>query len=170
MFQHLLQLLEIVKRFIFLIVLDQRLIMMQIGGSAAIGRMLHLKRHIAAILARSLPGMPAQDAPISGNFTVERLTTPEGTVVSEYIGQSGMVFAVTWRGPTPPDVATLLGTYFKQYTDAANAGAPSPFGLHASSVHTSDVTVETAGNMALTWGRAYLPAALPAGVNLSEIK
>ena len=72
--------------------------------------------------------------------------------------------------PTPPDVATLLGTYFKQYTDAANAGAPSPFGLHASSVHASDVTVETAGNMALTWGRAYLPAALPAGVNLSEIK
>jgi hypothetical protein len=120
--------------------------------------------------ARPLPGMPAQDAPISGNFTVKRLTTPEGTVVSEYIGQSGMVFAVTWRGPTPPDVATLLGTYFKQYTDAANAGAPSPFGLHASSVHASDVTVETAGNMALTWGRAYLPAALPAGVNLSEIK
>jgi len=91
-------------------------------------------------------------------------------VVSEYIGQSGVVFAVTWRGPTPPDVATLLGTYFKQYSDAANTGVPSPLGLHASSVHASDVTVETAGNMALMWGRAYLPAALPACVNLSEIK
>lgn len=121
-------------------------------------------------VARPLPGLPAQNAPTSGNFTVERLTTPEGTVVSEYIGQSGVVFAVTWRGPAPPDVATLLGTYFKQYSDAARAGAASPFGLHASSVHASDVTVETAGNMALTWGRAYLPAALPAGVNLSEIK
>jgi hypothetical protein len=121
-------------------------------------------------VARPLPGLPTQNAPTSGNFTVERLTTPEGTVVSEYIGQSGVVFAVTWRGPAPPDVATLLGTYFKQYSDAAHAGAASPFGLHASSVHASDVTVETAGNMALTWGRAYLPAALPAGVNLSEIK
>jgi hypothetical protein len=120
--------------------------------------------------ARLLPGLPAQNTPTSGNFTVERLTTPEGTVVSEYIGQSGVVFAVTWRGPTPPDVATLLGTYFKQYSHAANTGAPSPLGLHASSVHASDVTVETAGNMALMWGRAYLPAALPAGVNLSEIK
>jgi Protein of unknown function (DUF2844) len=120
--------------------------------------------------ARLLPGLPAQNTPTSGNFTVERLTTPEGTVVSEYIGQSGVVFAVTWRRPTPPDVATLLGTYFKQYSDAANTGAPSPLGLHASSVHASDVTVETAGNMALMWGRAYLPAALPAGVNLSEIK
>ena len=40
-------------------------------------------------------------------------------------------------------------------------GVDQPFG---------HVTVETAGNMALMWGRAYLPAALPAGVNLSEIK
>jgi len=120
--------------------------------------------------ARPLPGLPGQNAPTSGNFTVERLTTPEGTVVSEYIGQNGTVFAVTWRGPTPPDVAALLGTYFKQYSDAADSGAPSPFGVHASSVHASDVTVETAGNMALFWGRAYLPAALPAGVSLSEIK
>jgi len=29
--------------------------------------------------ARLLPGLPAQNTPISGNFTVERLTTPEGT-------------------------------------------------------------------------------------------
>ena len=71
--------------------------------------------------ARPLPGLPAQEAPTSANFAVERMTTPEGTVVSEYIGQSGTVFAVTWRGPTPPDVATLLGTYFKQYSDAANS-------------------------------------------------
>ena len=120
--------------------------------------------------ARPLPGLPAQAAPASANFAVERMTTPEGTVVSEYIGQGGTVFAVTWRGPTPPDVATLLGTYFKQYSDAANAGAPGSFGLHVSSVHASDVTVDTAGNMALFWGRAYLPAALPAGVTLSEIK
>jgi Protein of unknown function (DUF2844) len=121
-------------------------------------------------IARPLPGLPAENALASPNFAVQRMTTPEGTVVSEYIGQSGTVFAVTWRGPTPPNVATLLGSYFKQYSDAANAGAPGRFGPHVSSVHASDVTVETAGNMALFWGRAYLPAALPAGVSLSEIK
>jgi hypothetical protein len=59
---------------------------------------------------------------------------------------------------------------FQAKLDAANAGAPGRLGLHASSVHANDVTVETAGNMALFWGRAYLPAALPAGVSLSEIK
>ena len=136
-----------------------------VAGDAA-----HMNASEGVNTARPLPGLPAQDAPTSANFAVERMTTPEGTVVSEYIGQSGTVFAVTWRGPTPPDVATLLGTYFKQYSDAANTGAPGSLGLHASSVHASDVTVETAGNMALFWGRAYLPAALPAGVSLSEIK
>jgi Protein of unknown function (DUF2844) len=136
-----------------------------VAGDAA-----HMNASEGVNTARPLPGLAAQDAPTSANFAVERMTTPEGTVVSEYIGQSGTVFAVTWRGPTPPDVATLLGTYFKQYSDAANSGAPGSLGLHASSVHASDVTVETAGNMALFWGRAYLPAALPAGVSLSEIK
>ena len=120
--------------------------------------------------ARPLPGLPAQNAPASGNFSVEQLTTPDGIVVSEYVGQNGTVFAVTWRGPKPPDVATLLGTYFKQYSDAADTGSPNSLPLHASSVHASDVTVETAGHMGFMWGRAYLPAAMPAGVSPSEIK
>ena len=117
-----------------------------------------------------MPGLAARNAPTSGNFTVEQITTPDDTVVSEYVDQGGTVFAVTWSGPRPPDVSTLLGTYFKQYRDAANTGSPSQFGLHAASVHASDVTVETAGHMGFMWGRAYLPARMPAGVSLSEIK
>jgi Protein of unknown function (DUF2844) len=117
-----------------------------------------------------MPGLSARDVPTSANFTVEQITTPEGTVVSEYVDQGGTVFAVTWRGSMPPDVRALLGTYFKQYSDAANTGAPSPLGLHASSVHASDVTVETGGHMGFMWGRAYLPARMPAGVSLSEIR
>jgi hypothetical protein len=120
--------------------------------------------------AHPTPELSAQNAPASANFTVEQITTPDGTVVSEYVDQGGTVFAVTWRGPMPPDVPTLLGAYFKQYSDAADTGAPSPFGLHASSVHASDVTVETGGHMGFMWGRAYLPARMPAGVGLSEIK
>jgi hypothetical protein len=131
---------------------------------------VQLNATAGGISAQAPSGGPSQNAPASGNFSVEQLTTPNGTVVSEYVGQSGTVFAVTWRGPKPPNVATLLGTYFKQYSDAANAGAPSPLGLHASSVHATDVTVETAGHMGFMWGRAYLPAGLPAGVSPSEIK
>lgn len=120
--------------------------------------------------AHPLAGVPSQNTASSANFTIEQLTTPDSTVVSEYIGPSGTVFAVTWRGATPPDVETLLGAYFEQYRAAAERAAPSPLGLHASSVRAADVSVETAGHMGFMWGRAYLPAALPANVNLSEIK
>jgi hypothetical protein len=120
--------------------------------------------------AHPVPGVPAQNTPASANFTIEQMTTPDGTVVSEYVGPDATVFAVTWRGAMPPDVRTLLGTYFKQYRDAADNGSPSPLGLHALSVQAADVKVETAGHMGFMWGRAYLPARLPAGVTISEIK
>ena len=120
--------------------------------------------------ARPIPGLPREGAAPSGYYSIQQITTPGGTVVSEYVGQNGRVFAVTWRGPKPPDVGSLLGAYYKQYSDAAEAGSPSPFGPHVSAVHASDVTVETGGHMGLMWGRAYLPAKLPAGVSVSEIK
>jgi Protein of unknown function (DUF2844) len=120
--------------------------------------------------AHPVPGVPTQNTPASANFTIEQITTADGTVVSEYVGPDAAVFAVTWRGAMPPDVQTLLGAYFKQYRDAADNGAPSPLGLHASSVQAPDVKVETAGHMGFMWGRAYLPARLPAGVTISEIK
>jgi hypothetical protein len=115
-------------------------------------------------------GVPTQLAPASGLFRIDQFTTPAGTVVSEYSGRDGNVFAVTWRGPKPPDVSTLLGRFYSRYRSAADTGAPSPFGLHASSVAAGDVTVETMGHMGLMWGRAYLRSAVPAGVNISEIK
>lgn len=120
--------------------------------------------------AHPMPGLPAEGAAASGLFSIEQLTTPAGAVVSQYVGRDGIVFAVTWRGPRAPDVATLLGSYFKQYSDAVKAAVPGNVGLHVANVRARDVVVQTAGHMGFTWGRAYLPAAVPAGVNLSEIE
>ncbi len=121
-------------------------------------------------MAHPPAGTPTQLTPASGLFRIDQFTTPAGTVVSEYSGRDGNVFAVSWRGPKPPDVSTLLGPYYNRYRSAADTGAPSPFGLHASSVAAGDVMVETMGHMGLMWGRAYLRSAIPAGVNVSEIK
>jgi len=139
-------------------------------AASVAGDTAQLKATAGAHPTRPLPGIPPPYAPGAANFSVMQLTTPAGAVVSEYVGPGGTIFAVTWRGPKPPDVATLLGAYFKQYRAAAEAAAPSPLGINASSVHASDVVVETVGHMGFMWGRAYLPAALPAGVSLSEIK
>jgi Protein of unknown function (DUF2844) len=112
----------------------------------------------------------ATQAPGSQSYSVEQFTTPAGVRVSEYIAPGGTVFAVSWHGRTPPDVAALLGAYFKQYQDAASAGSPTKYGLHHSSVAGPDVVVQTAGHMGNMFGRAYLPAMLPPGVDESEIR
>jgi len=113
---------------------------------------------------------PALNAPAVKAYTVEQMTIASGIAVKEYVSPNGRVFAVTWRGRRPPDLAVLLGSYFTQYTDAANAGGLTAHGLHHASVRGNDVTVETAGHMRDMWGRALLPAMLPPGVEQSEIQ
>ena len=41
------------------------------------------------------------------------------TTVNEYLSANGTVFAVSWRGPRPPDLSQLLGPYFAEYQTAA---------------------------------------------------
>jgi hypothetical protein len=112
----------------------------------------------------------ALNAPALTAYSVEQMTTPSGIAVNEYVGPDGRVFAVTWRGRTPPNLATLLGAYFMQYQHAANAGGLTAHGLHHASVRGSEVVVETAGHMRDMWGRAFLPAMLPPGVEQSQIQ
>ena len=112
----------------------------------------------------------ALNAPALKAYTVEQMTTASGVAVKEYVGPDGRVFAVTWRGRRPPDLSVLLGSYFAQYQDAANARGLTALGLHHASVRGSDVAVETAGHMRDMWGRAFLPAMVPPGVEQSEIQ
>lgn len=113
---------------------------------------------------------PAPNAPSVSAYTVARMKTASGIAVNEFIGPDGKVFAVTWRGRRSPDLSVLLGSYFAQYRDAANAGVLAAHGLHHASVRGTDVAVETAGHMRDMWGRAWLPAMLPPGVEPSEIR
>jgi len=114
--------------------------------------------------------LPALNAPSVSTYTVARMTTACGIVVSEFVGPDGKVFAVTWRGRRPPDLSVLLGSYFAQYRDAANAGVLAAHGLHHAFVRGTGVAVETSGHMRDMWGRAWLPARLPPGVEPSEIR
>src|SRR5689334_16954720 len=50
----------------------------------------------------------------NADYTINEITTRSGTLVREYVSPDGRVFAVSWRGPTAPDLASLLGSYFQQ--------------------------------------------------------
>jgi Protein of unknown function (DUF2844) len=110
-----------------------------------------------------------QQSPASSNsaYTVEQISTPAGVTVNEYLSPSGTVFAVSWRGPRPPDLSQLLGSYFAEYQTAA---AAPPAQHHRLLLQTEHLVVETSGHMRDLRGRAYVPALLPPGVNADEIQ
>jgi hypothetical protein len=70
-----------------------------------------------------------------------------------------------------PDLHLLLGEYFEEYregVDAARSRRPKirkPFQLKSERL-----VVERRGHSRSSWGRAYLPAALPAGVTPEDIQ
>jgi hypothetical protein len=103
----------------------------------------------------------------SENYTVYELQTPTGTIVREYLSLVGSVFAITWQGPSLPNLRQLMGTYFTQYTEAAN----TQHGGHGHlEVRLPDLVVESSGRARAFFGRAYLPKGLPQGVAVTDIQ
>ncbi|HEX3379597.1 MAG TPA: DUF2844 domain-containing protein [Paraburkholderia sp.] len=98
-------------------------------------------------------------------YSMHALTLPSGTEVREYVAANGIVFGVAWDGPTLPDLKAMLGASFDAYV-AANAtrrGVPL-------AVSNSDLVVFSSGHLRAFTGYAYLPQAVPAGVDVSVIQ
>jgi Protein of unknown function (DUF2844) len=104
----------------------------------------------------------------AGGYTVSELTLPTGTVVREYVSAEGKVFAVTWKGPTVPDLQQTLGTYFS--TMQAATSVPHGADHHHLTVRTSDLVLQTGGHMRAFIGKAYVPSLLPPNFTLDDIK
>jgi hypothetical protein len=101
-------------------------------------------------------------------YNVHEITTPGGGVVHEYSTRQGTVFAVTWRGQLPPDLAQLFGNYYKQYQDAA--AAHSRPGMHRQlNISNADFVVASTGRMRSFRGAAYVPSLVPAGVSVADL-
>src|ERR1700723_269163 len=89
-----------------------------------------------------------------GSYRVHEIVQPFGTVIREYAGLDGKVFAVTWNGPFIPNLKQTLGSYFAEYS--AKAGVPHGNRTHLE-VRQPDLVVESGGHMRAHHGRAYLP-------------
>ena len=104
---------------------------------------------------------------VGEGFSVHEIGLADGTVVREYAAPSGVVFAVSWRGPVAPDLAPLLGSYFPEFQQAAQ----SPVRRHGPlAVRTGRLVVEMGGHMRAFRGRAYLPGVLPDQVSESVVR
>ena len=102
----------------------------------------------------------------ASQFTQFEMQLPSGTTVREYVSQAGAVFAVTWEGPSLPDLRQLLGGYFQRYVDALHGGG----GVGARVIEQPGLVVYTGGHMRAFRGRAYVPQLLPQGIVAEEIQ
>jgi hypothetical protein len=89
--------------------------------------------------------------------------------IREYVSPSGVVFGIAWDGISHPDLTPLLGNYASEHKKAA-ANFRRQHGLRHAVIKSNNIVVEKWGHMRHVRGRAYVPALIPEGVSVDEIK
>jgi Protein of unknown function (DUF2844) len=101
------------------------------------------------------------------SYQLHEILLPSGTLLREFASADGKVFAVAWSGPAMPNLRQALGAYFDNYLTAAK-GTHS--GHHRLEIHGSGLVVQASGHMRAFSGVAYLPSAVPSGVNVGDLQ
>jgi hypothetical protein len=102
-------------------------------------------------------------------YTWHEIQAPTGHVVREYASVDGKIFGVSWEGPTIPNLRQLLGeTYFAKFQQAA--AKRKHYGRGPMLIEMPEFVFQQTGHMRDFHGRAYLPQALPQGVDASAIR
>jgi hypothetical protein len=104
----------------------------------------------------------------TSKYTVHEIHS-EVNNVREYVSPSGIVFGIAWNGLTNPDLTQLLGTYDSEQKKAVSHFKRQPGHRH-SRIKSDNIVVERWGHMRNMQGRAFVPALMPAGVSIDEIK
>jgi hypothetical protein len=99
------------------------------------------------------------------NYQVHEIELPSGTVLREYAA-GGNVFAVTWKGPSMPDLRQALGRYFDVYVGALKVKRA---GRGQSSIQQAGLVVQSGGHMRAFSGRAYVLQGVPSGTSMDEV-
>lgn len=98
--------------------------------------------------ARSLAAAGNDAGPV---YSISQSKLDSGTIVREYYDAAGVVFAVSWKGPTMPHLGALLGDKL-----APGGHARLPPGQ-------PDVMIVSNGYRNAYAGHAWIPGALPPG-------
>jgi hypothetical protein len=120
----------------------------------------------ASVLADSAQLQGSIKESDQGSYRLHEIQLTSGTLVREYAGLDGIVFAITWHGPYVPNLRQVLGRYFDAYVGAARAPHADH---HHLRVEQGDLVVEASGHMRAFNGRAYLPQAIPAGLSIGDL-
>jgi hypothetical protein len=104
-------------------------------------------------------------------YVLHQITASSGTLIREYETLQGRIFAVSWRGPMPPDLQQLFGSYYDQFQAAAAASAQAHPGMHRQiSISQPDFMMQALGRLRSVHGKAFVPSLVPAGVSVAELQ
>jgi Protein of unknown function (DUF2844) len=106
----------------------------------------------------------------SDAYDVHQIQSPSGIVVREYVSPAGKIFGIAWQGPWMPDMQQLLGDYFPQYADGAQAQAKERPGHRPLQVVQPGFVLQLLGHMRSFTGRAYVPGMVPPGTSPEVIR
>jgi hypothetical protein len=107
-------------------------------------------------------------------FTIHEISQ-DGTKIQEYALPDGTVFAVSWRGPTQPDLSVLLGNYYSEYEQTLlKLNRPSGRtaqrrGRSSRIIRSKNLVIERSGHMRDVRGKAYLPDLMPTGLKAEDL-
>lgn len=92
-----------------------------------------------------------------------------GNTVKEFSTPAGVVFAVSWKGISKPDLNALFGSYLTEYNDAFKE-VPKQYGVKSLSLKTTKMVIRRGGRMRDQQGFVYVPSLVPEGVNVEELQ
>jgi len=100
-------------------------------------------------------------------FTLHQITTPDGSVVHEFISPVGIVFGVSWQGHSIPDLHQLLGSYM---TNLQEGQRTRFLPRRAVTIEGDNFRFFSFGYMHSFRGRAYVPGLIPADLTAEVIQ
>jgi Protein of unknown function (DUF2844) len=101
-------------------------------------------------------------------YVTHEIQVPTGQLVREFVSPEGNVFGVAWEGPFQPDLRQVLGSYFDTVKQAV--AAQQRHGHGPISIENSGFVFQQSGHARDFRGRAYVPAMIPQGVDVTEIQ
>jgi hypothetical protein len=105
----------------------------------------------------------------AADYIIAEIESDSGMRIREFSNRAGVIFAVAWSGPAPPNLQRLLGAHFADFAAAVSA-LDHPGRRRSLRVSTQELVVEIGGHLRAYAGRAYLPRLIPAGVSAVELR
>ena len=100
-------------------------------------------------------------------YSIKELSRADGQTVKEYVSPTGMVFAITWKGPVMPNLRQLLGSYYGQLQQAAQNRRRRRGPLV---IRSKDLVLASGGHMRAFHGVAYVPKLWPSNVPAEVVR